>query len=139
MGRRFHDSIQPRMTAAWPGEARTVFDIDDTRCSGTFETGQRRQHMRPLNEPSECIDREGSRTLRTGELAAFDLISAGSCQSTHYVFDRYPRQDDRIWCASDAAYSAVVGSMTLRTWLILFAGKPPFCACSRMMSSFGAR
>ena len=36
-------------------------------------------------------------------------------------------------------YSAVVGSITLRTCEILLAGKPPSRACSRTISSLGAR
>src|SRR5205085_1886211 len=36
-------------------------------------------------------------------------------------------------------YSAVVGSMTVRTCEILLHGNPPRCACSRIMSSFAAR
>ncbi len=35
-------------------------------------------------------------------------------------------------------YSAVVGSITLRTAATEFAGNPPCVACSRTMASFGA-
>ena len=35
-------------------------------------------------------------------------------------------------------YSAVVGSIMETTSLIEFAGNPPFIACSRTISSFGA-
>lgn len=37
-----------------------------------------------------------------------------------------------------ASYSAVVGSITLRTAATEFAGNPPCVACSRTMASFGA-
>jgi alternative sigma factor RpoH len=36
-------------------------------------------------------------------------------------------------------HSAVVGSIIVRTSLMEFAGKPPFSACSLMISAFGAR
>jgi len=35
-------------------------------------------------------------------------------------------------------YSEVVGSMIVRTCATLLAGKPPFCACVRTVSSSGA-
>ena len=38
-----------------------------------------------------------------------------------------------------AGYSAVVGSIVVRTCEILLAGKPPSRACSRIISSLGAR
>lgn len=49
--------------------------------------------------------------------------------------DRARAQRERV---AYTVFSAVVGSITARTSDTLFAGNPPFFACSRTIASFGA-
>lgn len=78
----------------------------------------------PVYEPI-CDRAEVVRTADQLDAAAGRMVSDGA--SSSHLGGRRRR------------YSAVVGSITLRTRLTASAGKPPRCACSRIISSLGAR
>jgi hypothetical protein len=96
-------------------EREIVLDVMD------LARAVRRQSQR---DPGS-IEAVGARERQGGQKAQHAPIIPGSPSFSRWAY------------ADMAGASAVVGSMIVRISTTLFAGKPPFCACSRISASLG--